>query len=1126
MDRQNGQEDSSEMRQASQTTLVDPAIIRPKVYYNDGPFDAPSSSDEEAESLLGDEQHEEVPLSPGMAELGGTSPRSAGGRRGKGNATSTPLRLLLLGIAVLVGLACLIGVLAAMAYSVPELHPKGLKITMDHIFNGTFSPERLSLHWVPEAGDGVFSTISGGTIKLVDLKTQESQDFVNIPDIRNEQGQPLAFSSWQVSPDMKYILVKADYRKQWRWSSFGTYYVYDVEAKRTHPIIPPSNPSRTAYATWSPTGQAIAFVTDNDLYILPSAAPTTQPIRVTSSGNASLFHGVPDWVYEEEVFSGDFALWWSPDSRKVAFLTLDETQVPEFSFPIYNPTEDSDAVIPYTSDVVMKYPKPGYPNPLVSVHVFDLERYLDENDIDDDELATMKFPSVDLEEILTLDWEGRHPVEDSVIFDVTWVANSSLIVKELNRNGNDGNVVYFELDASDRQRTTGKVVRKLGKNGEHGDDGWVENEQTIFPLRNGESGTTAYLDITPTPEGYNHIALFSPADSSKPHFLTSGEWEVTGGISAVDHKKGLVYFISTKASSTERHLYSVALPKTDADLAKKAEPVALTDDTKTAYYRASFSPEAGFYLLSYDGPNVPWQKVIQVDNSTFSYVLTTNEGLKNVTEQYEAPVVVYSTFKNSEGYELNVKEIRPPKLDDSGRLKYPVLFKVYGGPASQQIDQRFNRADWSNYVACGLKTIVVTVDGRGTGFKGRKLRNPVKGNLGFFETQDQIEAAREWAKKTYVDPKRIGIWGWSYGGFMSSKVAEADAGIHSLAMAVAPVTSWRLYDSIYTERYMNTPQLNPGGYVNASITNVTGFKHINYLLAHGSGDDNVHYANSAHLLDMFTKAQVRNYRFRMFTDSDHSISRRGANREVYEYLTAFLEEKWASPLPPFPSALLNGIKPTMRFAAFSSLVLSLGTLASAQIDLSNYVEVGDLPYRFQLAAWNTKLPNDNSTGAPLTLGAGGATGGISLSTSSTWNTFPYNSHNQSSIVNYALRAYDRLSDKWNINGTSVQPGASLGWLASLMYPAPQEKNAVYSAFVSKDSVDLGRHANGTVEPYPLLAGYNRTDLWSLCPDSYERGQTRLRFNVSGAASPYGFDPAQCYDVVVHMVSVEGLNIFA
>lgn len=183
---------------------------------------------------------------------------------------------------------------------------------------------------------------------------------------------------------------------------------------------------------------------------------------------------MPDWVYEEEVFSADYALWWSPDSRKVAFLALDETQVPEFTFPIYNPTDDSNTVNPYTTELVMKYPKPGYPNPLVSVHVFDLERYLDEHDIDDDELATTEFPAVN--NTLTLDWENRHPVTNSIVQEIAWVGNSTLILKEVNRNSDDGNVVLFDLEASStRQRSTGRVVRKLGKKGEQGDDGWIDH---------------------------------------------------------------------------------------------------------------------------------------------------------------------------------------------------------------------------------------------------------------------------------------------------------------------------------------------------------------------------------------------------------------------------------------------------------------------------------------------------------------------------------------------------------------------------------------------------------------------------------------------------------------------------
>jgi|ERR1700722_238072 len=196
--------------------------------------------------------------------------------------------------------------------------------------------------------------------------------------------------------------------------------------------------------------------------------PGIIPIRVTESGNTSLFHGIPDWVYEEEVFAADYALWWSPDSSKVAFLRLDETTVDDYTFPIYNPTDDSFAVVPYTKDVVMKYPKPGYNNPLVSVHVFDLAGYLEDHDAESTGLPAAN-------STIELDWEGRHSTEDSVIFEVAWVANQSLILKEVNRNADSGSVVLFDLSIDARSnRVHGQVVRKLGKEGEEGDDGWIE----------------------------------------------------------------------------------------------------------------------------------------------------------------------------------------------------------------------------------------------------------------------------------------------------------------------------------------------------------------------------------------------------------------------------------------------------------------------------------------------------------------------------------------------------------------------------------------------------------------------------------------------------------------------------
>ncbi|KAJ7132184.1 dipeptidyl aminopeptidase [Mycena epipterygia] len=878
------QDNEGELEQDALLSVKDrpaPIQVRPPTYYGDGPFDAPSS--DEDETLL-----EKVPpSSPGIAERG--NPISS--RR------PTSLRLLVISLVSLVALSGIIGIIAAHSYVGTTYHAPGVrKITMDHVYNGTFSVDARGLAWVPEAGDGVFSTIEDGYIKLVDLKTNTTKDLVYTFDVKAPTGLPLSWASWKLSPDMKYILVKSDHKKLWRWSSFGNYYIHEIATKETKALIPPTHPPTVAYATWSPTGEAIAYVTGNDLYILPSPSSST-PIRLTTTGSTSLFNGVPSWVYEEEILSAPSALWFSPASSKLAFLTFDESLVDEFTFPIYNPTEDSDTVVPYTEEVKMKYPKPGFRNPLVEVAVFDLAAYLDEKE------TNASDPDV---QILTLNWTGRHTEDDSVISEIKWVSDDMLILKEVNRNADNGSVVLFDklakssaLSLTERER--GTVVRKLGKDGEEGDDGWVDNFQNIYALPSSlvsslSAGTVAaaYLDVVPTPEGFNHIALFSPPSSSTPVWLTSGEWEVTNGVLGVDTTNGIVYFEAANPLSTSRHIYSVSLPSLNLAPKEKpaiAPPTSLTDASEAAYYSADFSPEAGFYLLSYKGPGIPTQKVVQAADNEFEYVLTTNDRLVNVTEEYEAATVVHSTI-DVDGYELNVKEIRPPRMDDSGRTKYPVLFRVYGGPFSQLVDLTFARGDWHEYLACAHSYIIVTVDGRGTGFKGRALRNPVKGNLGFWETKDQVAAARIWAAKDYVDPRRIGIWGWSYGGFMSAKAVEADAGIHSLAMSIAPVTSWRLYDSIYTERYMNLPALNPGGYINASISNVTAFQKVDFLLAHGSADDNVHFANSAHLLDMFTKARVRNFRFRMFTDSDHGIRRRGAQREVYEYMTGFLLEKW------------------------------------------------------------------------------------------------------------------------------------------------------------------------------------------------------------------------------------------
>ncbi|CAE6405098.1 unnamed protein product [Rhizoctonia solani] len=876
--------------------LTDPQA--PPIYYGEGRFSPPSS-------LSGDEYTDrEKLLDPSLVERGSFEDgdvsrvnvmREPGGLS-LGKKRMSPLRCLVLSIGSLVLLAILLGLLAAKTYNQTSYRyraPGNKHITMDHVFNGTFAAERRSLSWVREAGDGVYSIEENGSIKLVDLSTQTNRTLVKRSDVKDEHGNLLAFNSWSLSADASHVLLKTDYVKQYRHSSFGNFYLHRLSDGRTFPLIPPSNPPRVVHAAWSPTGRSIAWVMANDIYVIQEPSPDAEPLRLTYSGNATLFHGVPDWVYEEEVLASSSALWWSPTSSHIAYLALDETNVLEYVVPVYNPTSDAASVVPYGGDsITIKYPKPGYGNPLVHVAICDLTA-IPTNVTAGTASKAIKETVQNATTILA--WDKQLKPEDQIISEVAWVGNETLVVREVGREAREGHVVLFDVSKAGKV-AKGKIVRIKGENGEEGDKGWIESEQNIVPLKQ----TPGYLDILPTPEGYNHIALFSPPDSSTPIWLTSGEWEVTGSVLAVDETHGLIYFQAAKHSSIARGVYSVALPSAEslasrAPVPKPAEPVALTDDSTLAWYSASFSPQGGYYVLNYDGPAVPWQKVVGVDTKSqkpVNYVLTDNNELNKTSAMFQMPFITRSTIE-SDGYELNFMEIRPPNMDDTGRKKYPVLFRVYGGPGSQMVHSRFDR-DWHHYLACSLQYVIVVVDGRGTGFKGRKLRNPIRGNLGYWEVVDQINAARIWAAKQYVDSKRIGIWGWSYGGFMTSKVLEADEGVHTLGMAVAPVTSWRLYDSVYTERYMGLPDNNPEGYVNASISKIDGFRHANFLLAHGSGDDNVHFANSAHLLDMLTQSKVRGFRFRMFTDSDHGIRERGAYRELHEWMTEFLVEKWGA----------------------------------------------------------------------------------------------------------------------------------------------------------------------------------------------------------------------------------------
>jgi dipeptidyl aminopeptidase len=737
----------------------------------------------------------------------------------------------------------------------------GKKVTLDEVMGGQWRATKHGISWIQGAN---------GEDGLLLEQGAAGRDYLVVEDIRGSSPEAGAMASktlmkqgyFQVgdrgltpsrvfpSKDLKKVLIATDYQSNWRHSFYAKYWIFDVDSQSAQALDPANPDARIQLASWSPQSDAVVFTRDQNLYLRKLSSRTVT--QISSDGGSNLFYGVPDWVYEEEVFGSNSATWWAEDGKYIAFLRTNESEVPEYPIQYFVSRPSGTQPLPgeenYPEVREIKYPKAGAPNPTVDLQFYD----------------------VVLGDVFEVKVEGSFAPDDLLITEVVWAGSTGkALIRETNRESDVLRVVL--VDTATR---TGKTVRT--EDVQKLDGGWFEvSQNTRYVPADPANGRfeDGYID-TVIHENYDHLGYFTPLDNPNPVLLTSGNWEVVDAPSAVDLKNNLVYFAATKESSIQRHVYSVYLNGSD--------PVPLTDTSTEGYYGVSFSSGAGYALLNYDGPNIPWQKVISTPSNAQQYEnrIEENPGLADMAKKHELPIKVYSTV-NIDGYDLNVVERRPAHFSE--KKQYPVLFYLYGGPGSQTVTKGFT-VDFQSYIASNLEYIVVTVDGRGTGFIGRKARTIVRGNLGYYEAYDQIATAKIWAAKKYVDASRMAIWGWSYGGFMTLKTLEQDAGqTFHYGMAVAPVTDWRFYDSIYTERYMHTPQHNLQGYENSTITNMTALhQNVRFLLMHGVADDNVHMQNSLTLLDRLDLAGVENYDVHVFPDSDHGIYFHNANRIVYD----------------------------------------------------------------------------------------------------------------------------------------------------------------------------------------------------------------------------------------------------
>lgn len=652
-------------------------------------------------------------------------------------------------------------------------HGSGKAVTLDQYLTGAWRPRHQQISWIAGANgeDGLLLEQNGGHDKdyviVEDVRSRkpgaEAQASITLMKTAtfNVDGVDVLPSRVWPSKDLKKVLVMSDEQKNWRHSFTGLYWIFDVESQQGEPLDLANRAERIQLASWSAQSDSIVFTRSNNMFLRKLASQNVE--QLTKDGGTDLFYGVPDWVYEEEVFGGNSVTWWSEDGKFIAFLRTNETAVPEYPIQYFvsrpsgeNPAPGEES---YPEVRQIKYPKAGAPNPVVDLQFYDVAK----------------------NEVFSITTDSDFPDDDRLITEIVWAGKEGkVLVKNTNRES-----YILKVALIDVVERTGKVVRTVDVDALDG--GWFEvSEQTRYIP--GDPGNdrphSGYID-TVIYEGYDHLAYFTPLDNPEPFMITSGEWEVVNAPSAVDLDANLVYFTATKESSTQRHVYTVNLDGTGLQ--------HYTEHRNEGYYEASFSTGLGYALLSYQGPDIPWQEVRSTpsfEGHYYKHRFETNSELAKLAAAHELPIEIYQTI-NIEGIDLNLIERRPPHFDES--RKYPVLFQLYGGPGSQQVDKRFT-VDFQSYVASNLGYIVVTLDGRGTGFIGRKARTIVRNHIGYYEGVDQIAAAKMWAQKEYVDAEKMAIWGWSYGGFMALKTLELDGGeTFKYGMAVAPVTDWRFY---------------------------------------------------------------------------------------------------------------------------------------------------------------------------------------------------------------------------------------------------------------------------------------------------------------------------------------------
>lgn len=699
-----------------------------------------------------------------------------------------------------------------------------------YVYPGNAAKSPAGMSWLD---DGIrYAALNNEHTCIISYDAKTGQPADTLLNVRTARETVLkSIDGFEISPTGRHILVRTGTQSIYRRSYQASFYVYEVQHRVMRPLSTQHNVQRSPL--WSPDGRMIAFTADDNNIYLAKLDYNTEVAVTTDGKRNKVINGVPDWVYEEE-FDTTCSMAWAPDCLTLCYIKYDESRVPLYSFPLYegacNPMSQYAL---YPGAYTYKYPVAGEPNSRVTVHSYDVDN--------------RKTKDV--------------TPQDSKIEYIPRIAYAyspeRLLVTTLNRAQN-----RMEIYTVNPKSTVAKSLYV-----DESTTGWIDPsawEQTrLYP---------DFFVITSERSGYNHLYQYNYAGAQMRQ-LTSGNYDVTDYY-GYDARRGMHFYQSTQASPLDRTCCSVDSKNKTAVIGREKGTTAL-----------SFSPDMQWYTMSFSDITTP--PVYTLCNAKSAKAVRTLCDNADMLSRYpDAGTREFFTM-TSDGVQLNGTILKPAGFSASHR--YPVVMSQYSGPGSQEVRNRWS-LNWDNYfVQQGY--IVICVDGRGTGGRGTEFKHSVYRRLGKLETIDQINAARYAASLPYVDSRRIGIYGWSFGGYEALMAATSGSDSpFAAAVAVAPVTSWRYYDTVYTERYMLTPNENEDGYNEGSPVERTASLSCPLLIMHGTADDNVHLMNT---MQFVARLQAENKLCQMllFPNMNHSIYGCGARALVYGNMLQFFNSQ-------------------------------------------------------------------------------------------------------------------------------------------------------------------------------------------------------------------------------------------